>query len=283
MSVRHEGDYLASLGYKIPKWLDDDQLAILADNGEWRSKSPDGKCPVCRGAGSYRHLGEERECPDDSYGHPMLRLAKWYWVCNVPWEYQLLNYADWPVHTARKSAAKSAIDDYLENFEALSYLGKGITFWSPGLGTGKTWAATAILKALARRGVQGWFAPFMEVKSYFEISDSKKRDALQDLVRYAPVLVLDEVKPPWSAASKEFFADKLENLIRPRTNAHLPTILTTNLTEDELEQYYDRTFSLLSAKNEMVSLEGEEDFRANQAHWLEEEEAAMNGERRPVW
>lgn len=266
-------------GLSVPAYLSDEQLEILERHPEYQALTT--SCVVCDGTGSYRYNGEEFKCGDDAYGHVIMRLVRWYWLHNIPLQYQQLRWEDWPTSPAHYVEARHAIDSYVENFNGYRLNGVGLTFYSKGLGTGKTWAATAVLKRLVKEGVDGWFVPFNEVKNYFEIADVERKEFLIDKVRSTPLLVLDEVQQPWSEASKRFFADKLEELIRPRTNANLPTIITTNMTPDELEETYPRVFSLLSMKNTEVKLAGT-DARVDGNVWKRQAETAANGERLPI-
>jgi DNA replication protein DnaC len=96
----------------------------------------------------------------------------------------------------------------------------------------------------------------------------------------AHVLVLDDVLQPMSEKAEAFYADKLEELIRPRSTANLPTIMTTNLTPDQLEEYFPRVFSLMSAKNISISMPGD-DVRLGEL-FLERLMVQNNGESFPI-
>jgi len=211
-----------------------------------------------------------------------MRLARWYWLHNIPLQYQQLVWDEWPLDTPDHQAAQQDIEDYLAHFTGFNTNGIGLTFFSKFLGTGKTWAATAVLKELVKRGVDGWFAPFGEVPGYFKINDQERRQYLIDRVQDARVLVLDEVKMPFTKEQKRFFANRLEDLIRPRTNRNFPTIITTNMTMDELEDTFPRVFSLLMAKNQMISLNAPADARMGTAIWKRQVETVQNGESLPI-
>jgi DNA replication protein DnaC len=272
-------DYWKDKGWHVPRYFSDDQLDILEQNPEYRSMKT--ACVVCDGAGTYKYLGEKYVCPDDAYGHAIMRLVKLYWLHNIPLQYQQLSWDEWPVYTDSYIEAKETIDNYISNFSYYRMNGVGLTIHSVGLGTGKTWAATYVLKQLVKMGYDGWFVPFAEVKNYFEIEDYHKREFLIGRVRESSILVLDEVQKPWSEPSKRFYADRLEELIRPRTNSNLPTIITTNMTMEELEDIYPRVFSLLMMKNIQIELSGS-DARINDSVWRRQVETSMNGERLPI-
>lgn len=258
----------------IPNYFSDKQLAALEHNPEYVQRGKE--CPVCLGDGHYFYQDERFECPDDDYGHPMLRLAKLYWLSFIPLQYQLLLWDEFP-----HEEPKENIDSYIERFERLRLTGVGFTIVGKKLGVGKTWAATHILREAVKAGYDGHFASFMSVKSYFELDDKDEREFLIDRVRTAEVLVLDEVKAPFSEAQRNFFEDKLEEILRSRTNMNFPTIVTSNMTETDFERDYPRCASLLAAKNITLELDGI-DARKKGTVWENNAALAMKGESRPI-
>jgi DNA replication protein DnaC len=265
------------------RYFKDAQLDELAWNPGFRQHGH--TCPVCtdeqgQQTGRFVYEGVEYECPDDEYGHVALRLAKLYWLHNIPLQYQQLVWDEWVPKTG-DTKTKEDLDLYVENFRRLSINGVGVTFYSKGLGTGKTWAATATQKRLTKMGIDTWFAPFYEVKSYYEIEDKQERAYKIARIRDCEILLLDEIRRPSSPAMKQFMADALEDLIRPRTNANLPTIITTNMEPDEIEDTYPRVFSLMSAKNMYIELTGT-DQRLGAAIQQRNMLSAINGEALPI-
>lgn len=261
----------------------DPQLEQIQRHPGYIEKAKSGKqCPVCLGEGRFVYKGEEYECPEGSGGvHVALRLAMLYWLHNIPLGYQNLVWEEWPDETENQRVAKASMDLYVENWDRLALNGVGLTFFSTGLGTGKTWGATSTLKRLVKQGVDGWFAPFYEVKGYFEIEDKKERDFRIRRVKESGLLVLDEVREPTSVAQKNFYADKLEELIRPRTDNNYPTIITTNMTPEAMEDTYPRVFSLMFAKNVTIELNGA-DYRLGDEIDIRNRESAINGEALPI-
>ena len=211
---------------------------------------------MCQGNGIFTYKGKDFECPDDSYGHPVLRLSSLYFLANIPIQYQKLVWDEWPDDTEIRKNVKAMVSDYIEMFPGWLLNGVGMSFWSKMIGTGKTWAATTVLKELVKRGYDGWWVSFRETTGYYDHPNS---EYLIHRMQEAQILVLDEVSEPiMSDRQKNFYAEKLEDLIRPRTNANLPTIITTNLTPDQLNEIYPRVFSLISAKNFQVTTNGQD-------------------------
>lgn len=261
----------------------DSQLEQIERHPGYVSKTQSGKvCPVCLNEGRYAYQGKEYECPVGPGGiHVALRLSMLYFLHNIPIRYQKLIWAEWPTDTDNQREAKEAMDYYVANFERGGLNGEGLTFFSSGLGTGKTWGATSTLKRLVKSGVDGWFAPFYEVKSYYDIEDRKEREFKIKRVQTADLLVLDEVREPGSDAQKRFFADELEALIRPRADNDFPTIITTNMTPDVLEKVFPRVFSLIWGKNLTIDLTGA-DYRLSDQFDLHNRELQLNGEAWPI-
>lgn len=153
----------------------------------------------------------------------------------------------------------------------------GLEFYGKKLGTGKTFCATYVGKELIKRGERVYFIRFKETLNVFE---SDEREELEDRLKNTPVLLLDEVIPPWSEAQRLFFADRIEELIRHRTSFNLPTIMTTNIEPDELREKYPRSYSLLEAKQMRVEVTGADARQGTVAD--ENLELVINQEVRPI-
>ena len=260
------------------RYFSDAELALIGRNPGFQRAGQ--KCPVCLGEGRFSYKGVEYECPDDDYGHVTLRKAKLYWLHNIPLEYQQLLWEEWVEETGDRETFEQ-VNLYIDSYERYALNGVGMTFYSKGLGTGKTWAATATLKQLVKKGEDGWFAPFYEVAGYYEIVDPEERAYKIRRVQEAGVLVLDEIRRPISEKQKNLLGEKLENLIRPRAANNLPTIITTNLTPNEIEDLYPRAFSLIYAKNIEFELSGT-DARLTNKVTKRLIESVANGEALPI-
>lgn len=257
----------------------DSQLATLKWNPEYLRRGQE--CPVClwpdpESDKTYVYKGETFECPDDDYGHVAMRLAKFYWLHFIPLQYQRLIWDEFPHDEARQN-----IDFYVSNFKRLRLTGAGWTIYGKEMGTGKTWAACHILRELTKAGYDTHFASFMGVKGYFELEDPAERSFFKRRVREAEVLVLDEVKAPFSQAQRDFFEDKLEELLRERTYMNFPTIVTTNMTMKEFDAEYPRCYSLLAGSNSEIHLSGE-DARKSGILFESNQALAAKGEGRPI-
>ena len=256
------------------RMLSDKEIAELEFNDAYASRK--NECPTCQNTGVYKYLGEVYPCEVDEYGrHTQQLLYRLYYTANIPHEFQVLDWNDYPY-----PEPKADIDQYIENFKTIRYSGMGWEIYGAQTGVGKTWAATAILKALVREGYSCWFAQFADVRSYHELSNSSTRDFFIGKLRSSEVLVLDEVLRPYSDKQRDFYETKLEEIVRHRTMSHFPTIITTNLVEEEMNRIYPRVYSVLSAKQSRLELVGD-DYRIRKAYW-DNDAIAKNGEVRPI-
>lgn len=219
--------------------------------------------------GLYKYRGEEWFC--DCQAQMALRTR--YLLANIGEQYMRLNWADYE----GPDEVKAYVAQYLDNWKDFKAHGMGMEFGGKGLGVGKTFGATHIGKEMVKQGQKVFFIPFVEMVSAFEDDNANE---IEDRIRNTTYVILDELLPPWSERQHQFYAMKLEAMIRHRTNHNLPTILTTNLTQDELHEYYPRTYSLLAAKQLRIDMSGADARIGKIAE--ENLELAANGEIRPI-
>jgi DNA replication protein DnaC len=202
-------------------------------------------------------------------------LRKHYLLANIGDQYQRLDWNDFN----GSDDVKDAVELFLTKWESFKVNGMGLEFSSPQMGVGKTFAATHVGKELVKRGEQVYFLPFLDVINLYS-KEQTFRDAQENLLRDSTVLILDEVRPAVSDAQRQLFGNRFEELIRFRTNFNRVTIMTTNLTPDELHEEYPRTYSLLEAKQLRVEMKGED---ARQTFIAKENiELVANDEVRPI-
>lgn len=245
---------------------------------------PLSQCPTCksmpeeipesdglkeRPPSQYKLYGEMHDCDCQT----QIRLRRHYLAANIGDQYQNL---DWAEYNSDLNA-KKMVADYLSNWEGYRDHGMGLTFSSKSVGTGKTFAATYMARELIKLGQKVYFVQFTEMIATFERGDEGR--ALEDKMKSVTYLVLDDVLRPSSERMRDLYAMKLEAMIRYRTNYNLPSIVTTNLESDELEEHYPRTFSLLSLKQIEIPMQGN-DARSRMA--IETQELVANGEQRPL-
>jgi DNA replication protein DnaC len=162
----------------------------------------------------------------------------------------------------------------------MKFIGHGLRFYSKRQGTGKTMLSCIAAKALVQSGERVFFSSFRDAVRLYDLPYEIREEKIERL-RNSPVLVLDEVGLSISDAQRAYYATELEDLIRFRTSGSAVTILTTNLTPDELNEEYPRCFSLLEAKQTSIHVKGT-DSRLSGEKMLVDLELTKNGEARPI-
>jgi DNA replication protein DnaC len=244
--------------------------------------SPLSKCPTCGSIPewsddpfeepsqpTYQFRGQEYPCECRA----QIALFARYLLARIPEEYMRLDWADYD----GDSNAREFVAYYLEKWEGFKKHGFGVEFGGTQMGIGKTFSATHIGKELVKRKQSVYYVPFVEMVAAFEKENGQE---LERRIRMTPYVILDDIASPVSDRQAQFYHTRFEAIVRHRTNYNLPTIITTNLSAEELSDYYPRTYALLAAKQERVNMTGE-NVRAGKVR-LENMELIANGEVRPI-
>ena len=204
-------------------------------------------------------------------------LQKHYYCANIGRAYHTLCFEHFIGNDA--NILKTSVQDYLSNWDSNSYFGHGITF-NGGLGTGKTFAMSLILKELIKRGHSAYFIGFDELINTFGSSwNNDDAKYLNTKLRSVDILGIDELRTD-SRNSNGFLSQVAENIVRHRTVNLLPTLITTNMTPKEEKEVFEKAYSLLSSLNIRIEPQGK-DVRGN---IVREREFILKQkkERRPV-
>lgn len=119
-------------------------------------------------------------------------------------------------------------------------------------GTGKTYAAYAVLRAASRRGQWTWATTAGDHVAYSAFSGGQPR--MVERACRADVLLLDDLG---AERTTDFAIEAIGNLVDERRREHRRTIITTNLGRDELvRRYGDRLVSRLGGGASIVVLTG---------------------------
>lgn len=134
--------------------------------------------------------------------------------------------------------------NYVENFETMLKRGKGLLLYGT-VGTGKTFYSACIANALIDRGHPCLVTNFARLVNTISGMYDGKQDYIDGLNKF-DLLVLDDLA---SERDTEYMNEIVQNIIDSRYRAGLPTIITTNLTSEEIKNPADirkqRTFSRL--------------------------------------
>lgn len=207
---------------------------------------PDPEFPGERDFGVYKLNETIHECDCTT----QLVLRRHYALARIPYQYMIL---DWSYYEGPKRV-KEEVKKYLENFRFYKANGMGIEFYAVEQGVGKTFGAVHVGKELVKQGHKVLFMEFKDIVS--GLSSKLTKDELRERLMSAHVLIIDEVKPGTTDAQRNLFAEQFETVVRYRTNWNMPTIITTNLTHEDLHNFYPRIYSLLSAKQHQIAMPG---------------------------
>ena len=139
--------------------------------------------------------------------------------------------------TAILAKAKSYVRDFDKKRKNLLLIGN--------TGTGKTHISTAIAGELIRRGYDVIYDSAQNIISDFEAdrfrSGYGREESRSEKYLSCTLLIIDDLGTEFSNA---FTVSTLYNLLNARQNAELPTIISTNLSGEELQRKYeDRIYS----------------------------------------
>jgi DNA replication protein DnaC len=171
-------------------------------------------------------------------------------------------------------------NEYLNNWDGNKSMGLGLEFYSPTQGTGKTFLVSWIARQLIQRGEDVYYTRFRPLMELYH-RENKERTVIESRLRDSSVLVLDEVGVAISVAQNSYFAMEFEDLMRSRIDDNRVTLMTTNLTPDELDGEYTRVYSLLAAKQQRYAIDYEDARRVGDVYLINEA-MIKSGEVRPL-
>lgn len=239
---------------------DEDFVRLKAMHGNTLWTDPE-RCLTCLGKRQFNR----RHADGSIHAYKCECEEQWLlylWMINagIGLAYQRLGLAD---TTAINEAAQVKIWDYL-SADRLPYnlsLGQGIMLWSPDRGTGKSLMATLALKSVLLAGYSGYMTTFNDMLDLYQSTwrDDDQKRWFDRRVRNTSFLVIDDIgRENRSANVTESMFD---SVIRARNAAALPTIITTNLKPEEVQQGYGHNvLSLLSGSLVSVEVKGS-DYR----------------------
>jgi len=153
------------------------------------------------------------------------------------------------------NAAKNFVAECQKNPHGL-----GILFTGP-VGSGKTYLAASIANELMEAQLQVLFLVVPDLLD--ELRASYKTEVnemdLLDTARTIPILILDDLG---AHNYTDWTRNRLYSIINYRMNELLPTVITSNLSLDEMEDYIGvRTTSRIIQSSRIFRLTVEEDIR----------------------
>jgi DNA replication protein DnaC len=228
-------------------------------------------CPTCGGSGTFLWWYDRQVDTYECSCSNQIILSRFLLWSGVAISHQRLAFSDL---SSMDPQALAAASNWMEGIDRRLRAGHGLLFTGPN-GNGKTALAVLLLKSALGQGYSGFFTTFDRI---IEMMLSKwRQDA--DAARYhsrcrnAPLLVIDDVgremkqrrfvrtdtfvgMKDHNPASAEF---ALESILRYRAQMALPTIITTNLSVEDMGVHYGIHFaSLLTETTIPVEVRGDD-------------------------
>ncbi|KLU67762.1 primosomal protein DnaI [Desulfosporosinus acididurans] len=224
------------------------------------------KCPLCQDRGILLEGDVAFPCScmtlkklDNQFR--IARISRELKKCrfeNFKFDYYRSNVGDQSHHESAIKALRAS-QSFVEECRAGSHA-LGIMFTGP-VGSGKTFLAAAIANELmeAKKQVLFLVVPDLldELRATYK-SDVNELDLL-DTARTIPILILDDLG---AHNYTDWTRNRLYSIINYRMNDQLPTIFTSNLTLEEMEEYLGiRTTSRIIQSSRIFRLTVERDIR----------------------
>ncbi len=155
--------------------------------------------------------------------------------------------------------------NYVENFDEMKKRGKGLLLYGT-VGTGKTFAAACIANALIDRGVPCLVTNFARLVNTISGMYDGKQQYIDGLNRF-DLIVIDDLA---AERDTEYMNEIVQNIVDCRYRAGLPTIITTNLSSEEIKNPADvkkqRTYSRILEMTIPVEVSGKDRRKAKLAN-----------------
>lgn len=147
--------------------------------------------------------------------------------------------------------------NYAERFDEMSAKGKGLLLFGK-VGRGKSFHAACVGNFLIERGIPALMTDFSRIERESN-GDFSKRQKYFDALNNFPLLILDDLG---TERDTTYMNEIVYTVINSRVKAGLPTIVTTNLTAEELKSPANltnqRIFSRLLEMCIPVAVEGDD-------------------------
>lgn len=146
---------------------------------------------------------------------------------------------------------------YVDNFKEMLKRGKGLLLFG-NVGTGKTFYSACIVNALIDKGYPCLITNFSRLVNTISGMYEGKQEYIDRLNRF-DLLVIDDLA---AERDTEYMNEIVQTIIDSRYRSGLPTIITTNLTGEEIKNPADirkqRTYSRLLEMCVPISVEGKD-------------------------
>lgn len=226
--------------------------------------NPREKCLTCQ--------FETKPVPDKSFqwwNPERTESVRWACNCRAQWimhrfllahgigkAYQRLSWAD--AVDVSASAQYEAMN-YLEHCTAYVERGVNVIFHSPDAGSGKTLMAMLMSKGLLQRGVDAFVAQMNTIVDMYTSGwrSPEEREHFERRIMNCTVLVIDDLGKETGDHRIDFIDRLLDRVIRHRAAHQLTTVITSNLTVEQIRSGYGLyVMSLLTESCKFVDTSG---------------------------
>lgn len=256
--------------------LDD---ADIGDVGHWRPSM----CRVCRGA--RRYVGYRPgsttefatfECPCEE----QLTLRRWFGVRGIPDTGMQLRWADM---TGADPSWLANAKDFLDHLPGNLRVGQSMVFYGRS-GSGKSSLAWLVMKAVLwnQFSAQAISATTIVDRLYMWRNDQDRLDRWNRKVRNCDLLVIDDLGKE-NGGSTEVVKQSIEGLINRRADDRRSTLITTNLTQDQLKQRYPESMEVLRGAGTLSEMSLPDSWRDTDLMTRNRFEVANDIARPAVW
>ena len=205
-------------------------------------------------------LFETKETKDEFlslYKQDMVKIKKVQ--ADIPLKYRqmTLDIIDFP----ESKSTRDKVGHYMNKLDERKKNGKGLFLWSEINGTAKTSLACIILIEALKKGYSGCFTNLGECVDLFASGwyDTAAKEQFERQVLETDFLIIDDVGgfENKSGNSKGMMETTFTRLLKSRCNYLLPTIMTSNLKPEELDNAYGaRIYNATSEHLEIIKCEG---------------------------
>lgn len=160
---------------------------------------------------------------------------------NVPSRFWNVKLSEIPEHLKYRDKVRK----YLEKMDEMLENGIGLFLYSDENSTGKTSIAVLALKQALRLRRTAYFEESGRLKAaLIRAEEFEENIPIERRIRTVDLLVLDDVGKEYRTESG-FAENTIESVLRDRSQSMRPTILTSNLKPNKIEQVYSADLAAL--------------------------------------